>query len=123
MKEKTQVADVDRGFYDFRYDEDEASFLSSGITPEIIREISSEKGDPEWMTQFRLHSLEVFERLKMPQWGPDISGLDMNDIVAYIRPKKRMQSDWDSVPDDIKETFERLGIPKAERESLAGVGQ
>ena len=122
MKEKTQVADVDRAFYDFRYDEDESSFLDSGITPEIIREISAEKGDPEWMTEFRLHSLDVYNRLKMPQWGPDISGLDMDRIVAYIRPQKRMQSDWSAVPDDIKETFEKLGIPQAERESLAGVG-
>ena len=122
MKEKTQVADVDRAFYDFRYDEDEKNFLDSGITPDIIREISAEKGDPEWMTEFRLHSLDVYSRLKMPKWGPDISGLDMDRIVAYIRPQKRMQSDWNSVPDDIKETFEKLGIPQAERESLAGVG-
>ncbi len=122
MKEKTQVADIDRAFYDFRYEENEDNFLDSGITPEIIREISAEKGDPDWMTAFRLHSLEVFEHLKMPEWGPDISGLDMDNIVAYIRPQKRMQSDWNAVPDDIKETFEKLGIPQAERESLAGVG-
>ncbi len=122
MKEKTQVADIDRAFYDFRYEENEDNFLDSGITPEIIREISAEKGDPDWMTAFRLHSLEVFEHLKMPEWGPDISGLDMDNIVAYIRPQKRMQSDWNAVPDDIKETFEKLGIPQAERESLAGEG-
>ena len=122
MREKTQVSDIDRSFYDFRYDEDENSFLESGITPDIIREISAEKGDPEWMTEFRLHSLDVYNSLKMPQWGPGISGLDMDNIVAYIRPKKRMQNDWNAVPDDIKETFEKLGIPQAERESLAGVG-
>ena len=122
MKEKTQVADIDRSLYDFRYEEDEQNFLDSGITPDIIREISAEKGDPEWMTEFRLRSLEIYNRLKMPDWGPDISGLDMDNIVAYIRPKKRMQSDWSAVPDDIKETFEKLGIPQAECESLAGVG-
>ena len=122
MKEKTQVADVDRAFYDFRFDEDESDFLGTGLTPEIIGEISAEKNDPEWMREFRLHSLEVYRKLEMPQWGPDISGLDMDNIVTYIRPKKRMQSDWDSVPDDIKQTFEKLGIPQAERESLAGVG-
>ncbi len=122
MKEKTQVADVDRAFYDFRFDEDESDFLGTGLTPEIIGEISAEKNDPEWMRKFRLHSLEVYRKLEMPQWGPDISGLDMDNIVTYIRPKKRMQSDWDSVPDDIKQTFEKLGIPQAERESLAGVG-
>ena len=122
MKEKTQVADVDRAFYDFRFDEDESDFLGTGLTPEMIGEISAEKNDPEWMREFRLHSLEVYRKLEMPQWGPDISGLDMDNIVTYIRPKKRMQSDWDSVPDDIKQTFEKLGIPQAERESLAGVG-
>ncbi|HBI52312.1 MAG TPA: Fe-S cluster assembly protein SufB, partial [Ruminococcaceae bacterium] len=122
MKEKTQVADVDRAFYDFRFDEDESDFLGTGLTPEMIGEISAEKNDPEWMRKFRLHSLEVYRKLEMPQWGPDISGLDMDNIVTYIRPKKRMQSDWDSVPDDIKQTFEKLGIPQAERESLAGVG-
>ncbi len=122
MKEKTQVADIDRSLYDFRYEEDESSFLDSGITPDIIREISAEKGDPAWMTEFRLRSLEIYNRAEMPQWGPDISGLDMDRIVTYIRPKKGMQSDWNDVPDDIKETFEKLGIPQAERESLAGVG-
>ena len=74
------------------------------------------------MTEFRLHSLEIYNKLKMPQWGPSIEGLDMDNIVTYIRPKKRMQTDWNDVPDDIKETFEKLGIPQAERESLAGVG-
>ena len=122
MKEKTQVADIDRSLYDFRYEEDESSFLDSGITPDIIREISAEKGDPAWMTEFRLRSLGIYNRAEMPQWGPDISGLDMDRIVTYIRPKKGMQSDWNDVPDDIKETFEKLGIPQAERESLAGVG-
>ena len=122
MKEKTQVADINRSLYDFRYDEDEKDFLDSGITQEIIREISAEKGDPEWMTEFRLHSLEIYNKLKMPDWGPDIRGLNLDTIVTYIRPKKGMQSDWNEVPDDIKETFEKLGIPQAERESLAGVG-
>ncbi|MBQ9384780.1 MAG: Fe-S cluster assembly protein SufB [Ruminiclostridium sp.] len=122
MKEKTQVADINRSLYDFRYEEDENDFLESGITTEVIREISAEKGDPEWMTEFRLHSLEIYNKLKMPQWGPSIEGLDMDNIVTYIRPKKRMQTDWNDVPDDIKETFEKLGIPQAERESLAGVG-
>ena len=122
MKQKAQVADIDRSLYDFRYDEDAADFLSSGITPEIIREISEEKGDPDWMRDFRLRSLEIFSRMKMPVWGPPVDGLDMRNIVTYIRPKSRMNSDWNDVPEHIKETFERLGIPQAERESLAGVG-
>ena len=122
MKQKTQVADIDRSLYDFRYEEDAADFLSSGITPEIIREISEEKGDPEWMREFRLHALEIFNRTKMPVWGPPVDGLNMDNIVTYIRPKSRMNTDWNDVPENIKETFEKLGIPQAERESLAGVG-
>lgn len=122
MKKKTNVADVDRSLYDFRYEEDEADRLSSGITPEIIREISAEKGDPEWMLDLRLKALDIYNRTKMPEWGPSIEGLDMDNIVTYIRPKSRMNTDWNDVPEDIKNTFERLGIPQAERESLAGVG-
>ena len=122
MKKKTNVADLDRSLYDFRYEEDEADRLSSGITPEIIREISAEKGDPEWMLDLRLKALDIYNRTKMPEWGPSIEGLDMDNIVTYIRPKSRMNTDWNDVPEDIKNTFERLGIPQAERESLAGVG-
>ncbi|MBQ6633451.1 MAG: Fe-S cluster assembly protein SufB [Ruminococcus sp.] len=122
MKEKTQVTDIDRSLYDFRYEEDESDFLAGGITPAIIEEISKEKNDPEWMREFRLKSLEIYNKTPMVNWGASIEGLDVDNIVTYIRPKTRMNKDWDSVPDNIKETFERLGIPQAERESLAGVG-
>ncbi len=122
MKQKTQVAEINRSLYDFRYEEDAADFFDSGITPEIIAEISEEKGDPEWMREFRQQSLKQFARMQMPPWGPSVEGLDLNNIVTYIRPKSRMNTDWNDVPENIKETFERLGIPQAERESLAGVG-
>lgn len=122
MKEKTQVADIDRSLYDFRYEEDEGDFLDSGIAPDIIREISEEKNDPDWMREFRLKSLEIYSKTPMVKWGASIEGLDVDNIVTYIRPKSRMNDDWENVPEDIKETFEKLGIPQAERESLAGVG-
>ncbi len=122
MKEKTKVGDIDRSLYDFRYEEDERDFFDSGITPGIIGEISDEKNDPDWMREFRLRSLEIYNRTPMVKWGASIEGLDIDNIVTYIRPKTRMNTDWDNVPENIKETFERLGIPKAERESLAGVG-
>ncbi len=122
MKQKTQVADINRSIYDFRFEEDEKDMLASGITPDIIREISAEKGDPDWMRDFRLHALKIFHSMDMPNWGPSVEGLDLDHIVTYIRPKSRMNTDWNAVPDDVKETFERLGIPQAERESLAGVG-
>jgi len=123
MEEKTRVEDVDRSFYDFRYEDRDNYKVKSGLTEEIIEEISREKNDPEWMRRFRLESLKVFYESKMPEWGPSIDGLDMEHIVTYVRPNtERMHTRWEDVPDDIKNTFERLGIPKSERESLAGVG-
>ena len=122
-KEKTQVEDIDRSIYDFRFEEKDAYKLQEGLTEEIVREISHEKGDPEWMLDFRLKSLDIFNHTEMVDWGPEIDGLDMQGIVTYVRPNTdRMHADWKEVPEDIKETFERLGIPQAERESLAGVG-
>ncbi len=122
MKDKTQVSDIDRSFYDFRYEENEGDFLDSGLSADIIREISEEKNDPEWMREFRLKSLDIYNRTPMVGWGASIEGLDIDNIVTYIRQKNRMNTDWNAVPEDIKQTFEKLGIPQAERESLAGVG-
>ena len=122
MKEKTNVNDIDRSLYDFRYEEDESEYFDSGLSKEIIRAISDEKNDTDWMREFRLRSLEIYQKTKMVDWGPSIEGLDVDNIVTYIRQKSRMNTDWEAVPDDIKDTFERLGIPQAERESLAGVG-
>lgn len=121
--EKTYVEDIDRSFYDFRFEDRDNYQVDSGLTEEIIRQISKEKGDPDWMLEFRLKSLEIFEKTPMPNWGPSIDGLDMKNIVTYVRPNtERMHANWDEVPENIKETFERLGIPQSERESLAGVG-
>lgn len=119
---KTYVEDVDRSFYDFRYEEKDAFRVDEGLTPAIVEQISREKNDPEWMREFRLHSLEIYNRSSMPDWGPSIDGLNMENIVTYVRPNTKMSATWEEVPADIKDTFERLGIPQAERESLAGVG-
>ena len=123
-KEKAEVRDIDRSMYDFRYEEKDTDFykIQEGLTPEIVEEISEKKGDPEWMREFRLKSLEIYNKKQVPQWGPSIDGLDMNNIVTYVKPKTKMTADWDEVPKDIKETFDKLGIPQAERKSLAGVG-
>ncbi|MBQ9488837.1 MAG: Fe-S cluster assembly protein SufB [Lachnospiraceae bacterium] len=121
--EKTYVEDVDRSFYDFRFEDRDNYRVSSGLTEEIIRQISKEKHDPDWMLEFRLQSLKVFEQMPMTTWGPSIKGLDLQNIVTYVRPNtERMHAKWEEVPENIKETFERLGIPQSERESLAGVG-
>ena len=122
MKEKTQVADIDRSPYDFRNGEADAYKVHAGLTPEIVEKISKEKHDPEWMTLFRLQSLQIYHEMQVPDWGPAIDGLDMDNIVTYVRPNTKMSAKWSDVPQDIKDTFERLGIPQAERKSLAGVG-
>ena len=122
MKEKTYVDDVDRSMYDFRYEEKDYYRVDEGLTPAIVEQISEEKKDPDWMREFRLKSLEIYNEMRIPDWGPPIDGLDMEHIVTYVKPKTKMHADWDEVPQEIKDTFERLGIPQAERESLAGVG-
>ena len=122
--EKTLVGDINHSFYDFRYEENENDYyrIENGLTADIVKKLSKEKGDPEWMLEFRLKSLEIYNQLRVPEWGPSIDGLNIENIATYVRPNVKMQGDWDSVPQDIKDTFEKLGIPEAERKSLAGVG-
>ena len=123
-KERTEVQDIDRSLYDFRYEEKDSDFykIKEGLTPEIVEEISDKKNDPQWMRDFRLKALEVYHKTDIPNWGPDISDLNMDNIVTYVKPKTKMSADWEEVPEDIKNTFEKLSIPEAERKSLAGVG-
>lgn len=121
-KKKTQVDEMDRGIYDIKND-DTFSFKSKkGLTKEIIETISIEKNDPDWMKQFRLKALDIYNKLNLPSWGPSLKELDIDNIVTYVRPKSNLKESWSEVPDDIKKTFELLGIPEAERTSLAGVG-
>ena len=122
MKEKSQVADIDRSIYDIRDEENDAYRMQSGLTPEIIEKLSKEKNDPVWMQQFRLQSLQIYNETPVPNWGPSLEGLDIDNIATYVRPNTKMQNNWENVPKDIKDTFDRLGIPQAERKSLAGVG-
>ena len=122
MREKTYVEDIDRNKYDFRYDEKDAYKVKEGLTPEIVEKISREKHDPAWMELFRLQSLQIYNEMQIPDWGPSIEGLNMDQIVTYVRPNTKMTAKWSDVPQDIKDTFEKLGIPQAERKSLAGVG-
>lgn len=121
-EEKAVVEEIDRSVYDIKDKVDAGYTVENGLTREIVEEISRTKNDPEWMREFRLKALEIYNSLDIPNWGPDLSELDMNNITTYIKPKSDMEETWDNVPDDIKNTFERLGIPEAERTSLAGVG-
>lgn len=119
---KTVVDDIQRGIYDIK-DVDEASYrVNKGLTEEIIREISKEKNEPEWLLEFRLKSLDIYNSKPVPTWGPDLSELDMENIVTYVRPKSNLSHSWDQVDEKIASTFERLGIQEAEGSTLAGVG-
>jgi Fe-S cluster assembly protein SufB len=92
-----------------------------GLSADVVREISQLKDEPEWMTKFRLRSLEIFERKPLPTWGGKLDEIDFQDIYYYIRASEKQGRTWEEVPDDIKNTFDRLGIPEAERKFLAGV--
>lgn len=122
-RKKTYVADIERGVYDIK-DEGRYKYKAEkGLTPEIIKKISERKNEPEWMKEFRLKALEVYNSKPMTDWGPDLSDLDVNDIVHYLEPDSApMNENWDDVPSYIRDTFDRLGIPEAEKQSLAGVG-
>lgn len=121
-KKKSQVEDVNRSIYDIK-DKVEYSYKAdTGLTEEVIREISKEKDEPEWMLQKRLQALKIYNKLDVPPWAPDISELDMEHIDTYVRPKTDMKARWEDLPENIRETFDRLGIPEAEKKSLAGVG-
>ena len=122
MQQRKSVADIDRSIYDIRDKENDAFRMQEGLTPQIVARISDEKDDPAWMREFRQRSLGIYNALPLPTWGPPLDGLDIDRIATYVRPKSDVHNDWESVPQDIKDTFERLGIPEAERRSLAGVG-
>ena len=120
---RTEVADVDRSLYDFVKSEEGYERFADGLSPEIVEDISRRKDEPRWMLDLRLRSLQIYERTPMPaNWGPSIEGLDMANISTYVTAGSKQADSWDEVPEDIKDTFERLGIPEAERTSLAGVG-
>ena len=112
------------GDYKYGFKDPEVHVFKSrkGLDEKIVREISQMKGEPEWMLKFRLKALEHFEKRPTPTWGPDLSTLDLDDIYYYVKPTEKEETSWDDIPDSIKNTFDRLGIPEAEQKFLAGVG-
>lgn len=110
---------------DYKYgfkDEDVSVFnTGKGLSEEVVREISKAKGEPDWMLEFRLKSLRAFQVMPMPSFGPDLSFLDFDSYTYFTRPSKKEETDWNDVPETIKNTFQRLGIPEAEQKYLAGV--
>ena len=123
FRKKSKIDDLDRGIYDIKNKFTYRSKTEQGLTEEIVRQISKEKEEPEWMLEYRLKALEIFNQKENPVWGPDISAVDIDEITTYIRPDADMTDDWNEVPEDIKDTFDKLGIPEAEKDMiLSGVG-
>ncbi|MCL6632407.1 MAG: Fe-S cluster assembly protein SufB [Alicyclobacillus herbarius] len=107
--------------YGFRDKDISVVKFQKGLNRKIVEEISMMKNEPGWMTDFRLRSLEIFQSKPMPTWGGDLSELDFDDITYYVKPTERQGKTWDDVPEEIKNTFDKLGIPEAEQKFLAGV--
>jgi len=119
-------AQILEGIGEYRYGfRDPSTFVfktPKGLSREVVEMISAKKGEPKWMLEFRLRAYEHFIQRPMPTWGGDLSQLDLDEIYFYTKPTDKEGRSWDEVPETIKETFERLGIPEAEQKFLAGVG-
>jgi Fe-S cluster assembly protein SufB len=118
FKKTNAVGDFNK--YDFHTDTQDVFKARRGLDATIVRQISAMKGEPAWMRDFRLHALALFESKLMPKWGGDIA-IPFQDIYYYLKPTDKQGHTWDEVPDEIRKTFERLGIPEAERKFLSGV--
>ncbi len=124
MATQSDIGDLQEGYKErFGWHDPERHVFQPrrGLSEEVVEEISSLKSEPEWMRRFRLGAYKRFQRKPMPDWGVDLSGMDFQNIFYFLRATEKKGRDWSEVPDDIKNTFERLGIPEAERKHLAGV--
>ena len=118
----TTTIELNRALYDDS-DNHQARFIAKpGINKEIVELISKSKNEPQWMLDKRLKGLELFQKTPLPTWGPDLSQLHFDQIVFYVDPNTKETNNWDEVPEEIKKTFDRLGIPEAEKNALSGVG-
>ncbi len=115
-----EIGDYKYGFHD--RDDNYAFKSQKGLSREVVENISRMKGEPQWMLDFRLKALEHFLARPMPNWGPELKSLNLDDIYYYVKPTEKQEKSWDDVPDDIKRTFDKLGVPEAERKFLAGLG-
>ena len=124
VDERKLVESIDHlGQYDFKDSDRNYVFKTErGLSEDVIRQISALKHEPEWMLEYRLKAYKHFMRRPMPNWGADLSDLDLNEIFYYVRPTEGQGQNWDDVPDEIKATFDKLGIPEAEQKFLSGVG-
>ena len=122
MSKNKQVKEINQNIYNFSKKDNYEFKMKKGLSEDIVREISKRKNEPDWMLNIRLKALEEYYKIDLPTWGPDLSELKMDEIATYVKPKTELNSSWEDVPNDIKDTFDRLGIPEAEKTSLAGVG-
>ena len=125
MSEQVKDTFLDQmGDYQYGFSDPDGSVFKTkqGLNEEVVRQISAMKQEPDWMLAFRLKSLKHFRQRPIPTWGADISQLDLENIIYYVRPAEKESKSWDDVPNDIKNTFNKLGIPEAEQKFLAGVG-
>jgi Fe-S cluster assembly protein SufB len=122
VEQQTQLQDLGEYKFGFRNEENYQFKSRRGLDREIVEEISWMKSEPQWMRDFRLRSLRMFEKRPLPQWGGNLNDIDFQNMFYYIKPMEGQGRTWDEVPEDIKNTFDRLGIPQAERKFLAGVG-
>ena len=123
LTEEEIVADVNQNYaekYGFADVEDYVFKAEKGLSEEVVRSISAMKGEPEWMLEFRLKGYEHYLKRPLPEWGPDLHQIDFDDIYYYIKPADRQGDSWDDVPEYIRNTFDRLGIPEAEQKFLSG---
>ena len=117
---KTQVS-IDTNIYNIKA-KDESILKTYGLTEKVVKEISKLKDEPSWVLDIRLKALKLFYEMDNPTWGPDLKLLDIERIATYVKPNSNMERNWEDIPTEIKTTFDRLGIPEAEKKSLSGVG-
>ena len=122
MSSQPQAVDIGEYKFGFHYPDRSVYKADKGLSEQVVNAIADHKGEPDWMRQFRLRSLEAFRAKEMPNWGADLSEIDFDEFYYYAKPSGTQTRTWDDVPDEIKRTFDRIGIPEAERKFLAGVG-
>lgn len=122
IEKKHEIDDIVTDYkYGFKTDYKNIKDTGKGISEAVVREISEIKGEPEWMLEYRLKAYRHFAKTPMPEWGPDLSEVNFDDYTYYIKPSEKTENSWDEVPDEIKDTFDKLGIPEAEAKFLSGV--
>lgn len=114
--------EIDRTLYDDANRDTSKYKAKPGISEEVVREISKQKNEPDWMLEKRLKAFSYFQQTPLPNWGPDLTQLNLDEIIYFVRPDTKESTSWEDVPEEIKKTFDRLGIPEAEKKALAGVG-